>query len=159
MNEHFLRLFDYDQMASRLILTALRDQPPAGEPDRKLTLMMHLLQANHNWLLRVNGRSSDQSDLWPKPEWGAMESLLETNGDGWKTFLTAETDFFRPITYQNQSGATYTNVLADLLAHIINHGTHHRAQIGIYLKESGLEHIPITDYIAYLRLKGPSGGA
>lgn len=154
MKEHFLRLFDYDQLASRLILTALRDQPPTDEPDRKLTLMMHLLQASHNWLLRVKGQSSAQHDLWPKPEWGAMETLLETNAQGWKAFINAEADFSRPITYQNQTGATHTNVLGDLLAHVINHGTHHRAQIGILLKQAGLQNLPITDYIAYLRLKG-----
>ena len=152
MKEHFLRLFDYDQTANRLIFTALRDQAPTTE--RAGDLMMHLLQASHNWLLRLQGKPSTQYDLWPQPEWGTMQSLLESNTEGWKAFIAAETDFHRGITYQNQTGATYTNVLSDLLAHVINHGTHHRAQIGILLKQAGLEKVPVTDYIAYLRFKG-----
>jgi uncharacterized damage-inducible protein DinB len=34
---------------------------------------------------------------------------------------------------------------------LINHGTHHRAQIGQLIKFDGLEILPNTDYIFYLR--------
>lgn len=153
MKEHFLRLFDYDQMANTLIFTALRDAPP-GETDRAQVLMEHLLTASKSWLIRCTGKSSMGLDLWPKAEWGEMGTLIEENAKGWKAFLENETDFGRKLPYQNQSGQTYTNVLGDLLAHVINHGTHHRAQIGQLLKTTGVEHLPVTDYIAYLRLKG-----
>ncbi|TDX01744.1 DinB family protein [Dinghuibacter silviterrae] len=153
MKQHFLRLFDYDHVANGLIVTALRDAPPTGN-DRPQVLMAHLLASSYSWLLRCQGKSSLSVDLWPKPHWGEMESLKESNAQGWKAYLESTTDFEEKLTYQNQSGKTYTNVVGDLLAHVINHGTHHRAQIGQLLKEGGLAHLPVTDYIAYLRLKG-----
>jgi uncharacterized damage-inducible protein DinB len=83
-----------------------------------------------------------------------MAALIASNAAGWKAFLEADPDLTGKLTYQNQSGKTYTNVVGDLLAHVVNHGTHHRAQIGQLLKAGGLAHLPVTDYIAYLRLKG-----
>ncbi len=153
MKEHFLRLFDYDQMANTLIFAALRDTPP-GETDRAQVLMEHLLTASKSWLIRCEGKSSAGIDLWPRAEWGEMGTLINENAKGWKAFLEKETDFGRRLTYQNQSGKDFSNVLADALTHVINHGTHHRAQIGQLLKIAGVEHLPVTDYIAFLRLKG-----
>lgn len=154
MKEHFLRLFDYDHLANQLIFTALRDMPPAATEDRPLVLMEHLLTASRAWLVRCEGKSSVGMDLWPKPHWGEIEALIGSNAAGWKAFLEKTDDFGQKVTYQNQSGKTYTNLLSDALAHVINHGTHHRAQIGQLLKTAGLEHLPVTDYVAYLRLKG-----
>lgn len=153
MQTHFLRLFDFDHLANGLIFTALREAPPSNN-DRPQVLMAHTLAASHNWLLRCQGKASQSYELWPKPHWGDMEAQKESNASGWAAFLQAETDFSRQITYQNQAGTTYANILSDLLAHVINHGTHHRAQIGQILKDGGLAHLPVTDYIAYLRLKG-----
>jgi uncharacterized damage-inducible protein DinB len=82
-----------------------------------------------------------------------MSAQIEANAHGWKAYLESVHDFNQSITYQNQSGKTYANVLSDILSHVVNHGTHHRAQIGQLLKFGGLEHLPVTDYIAYLRLK------
>jgi uncharacterized damage-inducible protein DinB len=160
MKQHFLRLFEYDHLANNLVYTALRDFPPATDdagPDpleRPTVLMAHLLAASRNWSLRCQGKSSAGLELWPKPQWGEMGDLMEANAKGWKAFLEGEADFGRKMIYQNQAGETFTNDLTDILAHVINHGTHHRAQIGQRLQAAGLEHLPATDYIVYLRLKG-----
>jgi len=60
-------------------------------------------------------------------------------------------DFEKNIYYKNLKGIAYKNKLADILAHVINHGTHHRAQAGQQLKFAGFENLPITDYIFYVR--------
>jgi uncharacterized damage-inducible protein DinB len=63
-------------------------------------------------------------------------------------------DFEKIISYKNSRGDAFENRLSDILAHVINHGTHHRAQIGQQLKSGGLENLPITDYIFYIREQG-----
>jgi uncharacterized damage-inducible protein DinB len=57
------------------------------------------------------------------------------------------------VYYKNLRGDGYENKLEDILAHLINHGTHHRAQIGQELKLAGVENLPVTDYIFYIREK------
>ncbi|MDB5154777.1 MAG: hypothetical protein JWR54_3528, partial [Mucilaginibacter sp.] len=56
------------------------------------------------------------------------------------------------ISYKNLKGDDFENKLSDVLAHLINHGTHHRAQVGQHLKLAGVE-LPNTDYIFYIRNK------
>ena len=154
MKAHFLRLFDYDYTVNQLIFGTLRECPPGSDAvEKPMALMAHLLVASALWLQRLQGKSDITYNLWPKPEWGDMSAQIEANAHGWKAYLESVHDFNQSITYQNQSGKTYANVLSDILSHVVNHGTHHRAQIGQLLKFGGLEHLPVTDYIAYLRLK------
>ncbi len=62
-----------------------------------------------------------------------------------------ELEFDKIVPYQNSKGVNYTNNLSDIITHVINHGTHHRAQIGQLLKQAGIEKLPMTDYIAFVR--------
>ncbi|MBT8222778.1 MAG: damage-inducible protein DinB, partial [Eudoraea sp.] len=59
-------------------------------------------------------------------------------------------NFERRIDYQNSEGRMYSNSLQDILFHIINHSTHHRAQMATAFRNNNLE--PLTlDYIFYKR--------
>jgi uncharacterized damage-inducible protein DinB len=160
MKSHFLSLFDYDHMANRILFGLVKDacEPTAtahSAAASSLSLLAHLLASNQVWLLRCRGESSSAIELWPPDK--TLEDLdtqIEDRQRDWVSLLEREQDFERSFTYANQSGKTYTNVLRDVLAHVINHGTHHRAQIGQRLKSAGLEKLPPTDYIAYLRITG-----
>ena len=79
--------------------------------------------------------------------------MIDDNHKSWAEFLNGlhPEDFQRMIAYKNSKGDSYENLLEDILAHLINHGTHHRAQIGQQLKLAGLENLPNTDYIFYIR--------
>jgi uncharacterized damage-inducible protein DinB len=167
MRKQFIRLFDYDHFANRMIFKTIRG---GGSPPKAVRLMAHLLASSQAWLLRCEGESSAGINLWPEVAGGdgpgpdteipenhvrlsSLEESIDNNHRAWIKFLEAETDFDRTVTYLNQSGNSYSNGLSDLLAHLINHGTHHRAQIGQVLKAEGLEQLPNMDYIFYLRTK------
>ena len=49
------------------------------------------------------------------------------------------------------AGAPYEDKLLGILSHVINHGTHHRAQMGQQLLFAGATELPPTDLIFYLR--------
>jgi uncharacterized damage-inducible protein DinB len=169
MKKQFIRLFDYDHFANQVIFKAIHGM---GRPPRALTLMAHLLAASQTWLLRCEGESSAGVNLWPEVAGGSglgpdaeipenqvrlssLEEAIDNNHRAWIKFLEAETDFGRTVPYRNQSGKAYHNELSDLLSHLLNHGTHHRAQIGQLLKAEGLAELPPTDYILYLRMVSP----
>jgi len=54
------------------------------------------------------------------------------------------------IEYQNSNQQRFKNSLEDILIHLFNHGTYHRAQIAMDLRQHGLEPIK-TDYINFVR--------
>jgi len=54
------------------------------------------------------------------------------------------------IVYSNSKGETFTNLVKDIIFHIINHSTYHRGQIAMEFRQSGLEPLN-TDYIFYKR--------
>ena len=168
MKSHFIRLFNYDQFANQIIFKAILD---GGLPHRALTVLAHLLAVSQVWLLRSEGESSHGVELWPEVTAGnglgpdaetaenqvrvsSMDEAIGNNHRAWIKFLEKETDFDRTVSYSNQSGTShYQNRLSDVLSQVLNHGTHHRAQIGQVLKSAGVEQLPLTDYIVYLRLK------
>ena len=70
--------------------------------------------------------------------------------DEWIDLLQSTGDLTQSVRYQNTSGTPFENELQDLAHHVVNHGTHHRAQIAQTLRQSG-ESPPATDYIYFLR--------
>ncbi len=148
-------MFDYDHVANEIIVKALKDKSLATD-HKAFRLMAHLLASQNVWLLRCQGKPAQSVALWPsETTWAELRQNLESLPEQWIAFLEERADFSGSVSYPNQSGDhTYTNSLADALTQVINHGTHHRAQIGQLLKAEGMEKLPPTDYIAYVRLKG-----
>jgi uncharacterized damage-inducible protein DinB len=54
------------------------------------------------------------------------------------------------IAYKNTRGESFENSVRDILFHINNHSTHHRAQIAARIREAGITP-PTSDYIFYRR--------
>lgn len=52
------------------------------------------------------------------------------------------------IHYTTSKGQPFDNTVCDILFHVINHSTYHRAQIATEFRQSGMEPV-ITDYIYY----------
>jgi len=61
-----------------------------------------------------------------------------------------EKDFDARVEYKNAAGEKYTNSVKDIITHVINHSTYHRAQIAQLIRQSGGEPAK-TDYIVYQR--------
>ena len=152
MKNYFITLFNYDRMANELILKSITE---AGNPEKPVQLMAHLLAAQQVWLNRCQGLPPAAVELWPAlgtahtdlPVW------VRDNHTAWINFLNglSNGDLEKIIGYKNTKGENFNDALQNILAHVINHGTHHRAQIGQLLKFAGLENLPGTDFIAYLR--------
>ena len=150
MKDYFTRLINYDRYANLLITDVIRK---SGDPSEPVRLMAHLLAAQQVWLARCYDESTAGFVLWPEGNADNFVATIDSNHRGWVNFLESlnPADFDKRIAYVNFKGEALENTLADILAHFINHGTHHRAQAGQYLKAPGAENLPVTDYIFYLR--------
>ncbi|MDB4901761.1 MAG: hypothetical protein JWQ63_1042 [Mucilaginibacter sp.] len=149
MKTYFTSLVNYDRYANELILNAIIN---TNEPEKPVQLMAHMLAAQQIWYNRCNELPAIGGALWPDWKADSFGQLIIDNHAKWLAFLnkTDNADFGKQIKYQNSKGEPFSNKLTDILAHLINHGTHHRAQAGQLLKLAGVS-LPITDYIFYLR--------
>lgn len=149
MKAYFTQLFRYDSYANGLILETIIK---ANNPQEPVKLMAHLLMAQQVWFNRCKGLPPPGGQLWPDWPADSFEGRITENTAAWLNYLDGVQpgDFDRIISYKSLKGDPFENKLSEILAHVINHGTHHRAQAGQHLKAVGID-LPITDYIFYLR--------
>jgi uncharacterized damage-inducible protein DinB len=149
MKVYFLKLFDYDLTMNLALIDMIRSANIGEEP---LRLMSHLLVSQQIWLSRCQFDPMARDAQWPDWPADSLKVIAEHNNADWVNFLESQSpdDFDQIITYKNSKGMAFSNPLQEVLAHLVNHGTHHRAQTGIYLKQAGIQ-LPPTDYIFYLR--------
>ena len=150
MKKHFLKLFNYDQFANKAILKSIID---AGEPEPAVKPMAHLLAVQQIWLNRCKGLPVIGDALWSERKADTFEKSIDDNHSAWVDYINGlnEEDFQEILPYKNLKGDSFEDRLEDILMHVINHGTHHRAQSGQQLKFAGVGNLPITDYIFYIR--------
>ena len=150
MKDHFFNLFRYDRYANLQILEAIFE---AGKPQNAVKLMAHLLGAPQIWLSRCIEIQLPGSSIWPNWQAVQFKYIIEENHVAWHNFLATlnNENISRGVTYNNSKGEQFQNSLVNILTHVVNHGTHHRAQIGLILKQAGLENLQSTDYVFYIR--------
>ena len=149
MKDYFSNLYTYNLWASKKILHALVEHQINLE--KTTYWMSHIINAETIWLDRIlEGKTSTGvHTLYPLVE---CEQRMETENERYLGYLeVVEEDVFQQsISYQNSQGAQFSTKVVDILAHVINHSTHHRAQISARIRESGFTP-PATDFIFFAR--------
>jgi uncharacterized damage-inducible protein DinB len=115
--------------------------------------LIHIYGADRVWLGRIQ---QGQTPEWPKPQdYSTVASLREMWLEILSTFpsVVQSLNPEQLISYKAFDGTLYSNKLGDIIRHIVNHGTYHRGQITVMLRQLG-EKAVTTDMIAYYRLKG-----
>jgi len=143
-------LLRYTRWAHDRVLDAL--QAADERPARAVTLFGHLLRAQDVWYGRVEDTEHADLDLWRETSLPECADRLEASTRRWAAVRRAHVpdDLDQTITYTNSKGTPFETPLRDIIYHVVNHGTHHRAQIALLLREADIAP-PATDYIYYLR--------
>ncbi len=156
--EHVLRLFDYHHWAGDRVFDALAgvsaphlDQKWGGSFGSGRALLRHVAGVERLWYERLTGNSpkvipeyppgfggADFRDEWRRSRDDQQRFLDEMSRD----LLAGE------LTYVNMKGERWTYPLADILEHVVNHGTYHRGQITHLLRDLG-HTAPSTDYLLF----------
>ena len=151
MTERYLRLVHYNAWANERVLEQL---PALSETYqiRPLLLLSHILRAERIWLGRMGGTPEAGIQLWETDTLdGCRERTKANTADFSRLLSSVDADAFQnAVAYQNTSGTPYRTPLTEMLEHVFHHGTHHRGQIALLIREAG--RTPLTlDYIAFAR--------
>ncbi|MFD0764861.1 DinB family protein [Mucilaginibacter lutimaris] len=148
MKSHFIRLLNYDHFANTQMVQLMVEQGATGKPAE---LMAHLLAAQQIWLKRLQSLPAPLAPLWPDANANELMPVVNANYKALLAYFEnlQPADFDRVIAYKNSVGY-FETIVSDIITHLINHGTHHRAQIGTLLKLQGAT-LPPLDYVLYLR--------
>ena len=111
----------------------------------------HLLAAEYVWLSRLLGVTPVHA-VWPSVSLEDCAKLSWENNLAYSRFAETlqDTDLRREVTYTNSAGNTYQSRVDDILLHVAMHGSYHRGQVALLVRQGG--GVPSdTDYIGYMR--------
>ena len=142
-----LLLFRYNDWANRRLLNALQAVTPeqftaaANYSHGGLCgTLTHALLAEVVWRRRLQGQPIlplPQPEDFPTPaalieRWSAEQALLQEYLDA-----LPEDGPDAIFTYQTLRGDRFENVVWEILLHVLNHGTQHRAEAAVMLTDLG----------------------
>jgi uncharacterized damage-inducible protein DinB len=113
--------------------------------------LVHMMSSEWVWFQRWHGTSPkshlNQAD-YPtlaslKKRWGEVEAEM-------RAYIRQQSgeSLLQPITYSNFRGETFHVPLWQMLAHIVNHETHHRGELAAMFALMGVDH-PEDEMIQY----------
>jgi uncharacterized damage-inducible protein DinB len=152
MKKHFTDLFEYNEWANQRILITLDEEE--SDDYQVLLLLSHLISAQIIWLNRILDIPTSPFPLWEKYKLRELHTMNEESTTNWLNFLKKHPNdtFEEMIFYKNSKEKKFESTLREIVTHVINHSTYHRAQIASILKQKQIQP-PVTDYIAYCRMK------
>jgi uncharacterized damage-inducible protein DinB len=148
MNALYTRLFTYNDWANKLVLDTLEKMEP---PPQALERMSHLITTQQVWMARITG-SRGPVDLFPEYPISELRDMNANSTESWLTFTSRlpKDRHLEMISYRTSDGSPKESMLIDILAHVINHSTHHRGQVVASIRAAGLAP-PATDFIFFTR--------
>ena len=139
-------LLQYTKVADGIVIEALEAIDPI--PEKAISLFSHVLDAQHIWCHRILGTQPEfQPQQLHDP---AKFSAISEDNFRMLSRIQREVPMEKIVTYSNSQGAGFENSVRDILFHIINHSTYHRAQIATVLRQNGIAP-PVTDYVILKR--------
>lgn len=146
---HIESLFAHLAWADERALLAL--ETSHGEPPRALELFNHVLGAEAEWLARLEQRPCDIA-IWPSLDLGQCRATAARNREQYAAYLShrSPNDLDRRVPYRNSRGAEFESRVEDMLIHVAMHGSYHRGQVALLIRDAGAEP-NASDYIAFVR--------
>lgn len=161
-------LYDYNHWATARILSAM-EQLPADIFTEPNTLvwgslrgtLVHVMRAEWAWHARCLGTSPPA--LPDEDEFSTLANLIARWRDveaAMRALVTGigTKDLTRMIHYRTTSGIAQAQPLWQILVHVVNHGTQHRAEVAHVLTELGASPGDV-DFIVYLRSRATDAPA
>jgi len=146
-NDFFKDAFEYNYHFNQELIQ-LFEKEKQIIPEKSIQLLNHLINAQQIWNERILNEKITV-DVW---EIRSLENLKIVNQNNYNKSLSIlnNTELSQKIEYKNSKGIVFSNTVQDIIFHVINHSTYHRAQIASDLAANGIDLIN-TDYIFYKR--------
>lgn len=159
-----IQQYDYHKWANNRVFEHL-DKLPDEVYDRELKsvfssvkqVLIHVYQVDGMWLSVMSGDTFSETanvieDLKAKsknPNLKDIENLYSGLNEQYETFLNGQQDLDKVITIEHPRYGKLDTPVAELVKHVVNHGTYHRGNITAMLRQQGHAGVP-TDYIFYV---------
>jgi uncharacterized damage-inducible protein DinB len=143
----FIGLFKYSHHCNYSTIELFK-QRSEDLPEKAGLLFDHILNAHHIWNHRILDRSIDHLP-WDRHSLKDLRDIEDQNYNESINILR-NVSIEKLISYTNTKEQDFQNSVGDILFHIVNHSTYHRAQIATELKDAGIPPL-VSDYIFYKR--------
>lgn len=163
MKELLLSYAQFNAWANGLLLdviatltTEQQEQAIVSSFPTVRSMVLHLLDANSIWWQRIQ---LQEKILRPSQnfegDFTAVYAALRKVDGQWVEYVQKANDhlFTHEFQYFDLKKQPQKSMVQDVLVHLFNHGTYHRGQLVMMLRQLGVEKIPSTDYIAWTRLR------
>ncbi|MBM7587046.1 putative damage-inducible protein DinB [Bacillus pakistanensis] len=163
MSHHALEMYDYHVWANNKIITKVKELPediysreiPSVFPSISKVLS-HIYVVDYGWFQVMKGEemkgSVEQSiQLLERTDSvgiDEMERLFIDLSESIKVFLNQQEDLEKLIDLDNPYAGKRDTSLAEMVYHVVNHGTYHRGNITAMLRQMGHASV-MTDYAYY----------
>lgn len=161
-----LQLHQFNAWANERVFETLKELPT--EMYRKevesvfptiADALVHMYQVDYVWLQVLKGKTFEDIFTSIKQlheELNAadlqnMQMKFEAMSEDYENFIRGNEDLSADITVQHPHFGTLHSTYADLIQHIVNHGTYHRGHLSAIVNQLGFKGASI-DYIFYLYL-------
>jgi uncharacterized damage-inducible protein DinB len=149
---HLQRLMAHNAWADERAIAALRGAQQRGLlAPRVLELQCHVVGAEETWLARIEERTPTVA-VWPSFTLDDCDALARRTHEALLRLAEAldGEQAGRMVHYRNSAGLELDSTIEDMLLQIAMHGSYHRGQIALMLRDAGAEPSP-TDYITHVR--------
>lgn len=146
MKQFFKDLFEYSHHFNQRLWEVFNEHPDQV-PEKAVKLYSHILNAHQVWNSRI-----DPSHL-PFGVWDihSIQDCKEIDKVNYERSLEILDRFNLDEIIHYTKGQTFRNSVREILFHVINHSTYHRAQIATEFRQGGIEPV-MTDYVLYKRM-------
>lgn len=153
------RAFEYELWATRRTVVSLERSRGLIEASgrashaapftRAAEIFAHVQAARRVWLSRLAPRMTGPPEsIFPVIT--LEESVREADALGplWGEFLSELTEegLDERVVYTSTDGGVFSNTVAEVLGHVVNHSSYHRGQIAMLVATTGAEPA-VTDWI------------
>lgn len=151
MNDYFYEMFEYNKYANNLFIDTILKLNIENTKINKL--FSHILNAHDIWIYRLQ-RRLPRFKLWDIHQNKRLSDINQTLYIESLYFINilGDSQYQEIVKYKNSKGETNECKVIDGLTQLINHSTHHRAQLSLLMRQLDIEP-PISDYIYYIRDK------
>lgn len=165
--QELLTLYDYNYWANaRILRAAARVDATAFVAPQRFShgglrgTLVHALSAEWVWRVRCQEQQFPTTLLAEEdfPTFADLQARWQDEEAAMRAYVGGLSDaqINSTIFYKSTNGAPYEHLLWQILVHVVNHGTQHRAEAAVLL--TGLGHSPgDIDLIIYLREQPTNG--
>ncbi|ANC78416.1 hypothetical protein ABE65_017070 [Fictibacillus phosphorivorans] len=159
-----LQLHQFNTWANEKVFEKLKELPP--EMYKKevesvfptiADVLVHMYQVDYVWLQVLKGKTFEDilnsvkqlHEELNTADLQNMQKKFEAMSDDYENFIKGRGDLSADITVHHPHFGTLNSTYADLVQHIVNHGTYHRGHLSAIVNQLGYKGASI-DYIFYL---------